>query len=78
MHGCASANARVVAALGLEGVAIVESEDAVFVMTRDEAQNVKKVVEWVEKRERRRQCCRTGRAALGRAPAFVRISSADE
>jgi len=44
-----SANARLVAALGLEGVVIVETEDAVLVMSKDEAQNVKWVVERVAK-----------------------------
>jgi mannose-1-phosphate guanylyltransferase/mannose-6-phosphate isomerase len=40
-----AANGRLVAALGLEGVVIVETEDAVLVMTRDEAQNVKQIVD---------------------------------
>jgi mannose-1-phosphate guanylyltransferase/mannose-6-phosphate isomerase len=40
-----AATSRTVAALGLEGVVIVETEGAVLVMTRDEAQNVKQVVD---------------------------------
>ena len=48
-----SANARLVAALGLEGVVIVETEDAVLVMSKSEAQKVKWVVDEVAKRERR-------------------------
>jgi mannose-1-phosphate guanylyltransferase/mannose-6-phosphate isomerase len=40
-----SANGRLVAALGLDGVVIVETADAVLVMTREEAQNVKQVVD---------------------------------
>ena len=47
-----SANARLVAALGLEGVVIVETEDAVLVMSKDEAQNVKWLVDEVAKRRR--------------------------
>jgi hypothetical protein len=47
-----SANARLVAALGLEGVVIVETEDAVLVMSKEEAQNVKRVVDEVAKRGR--------------------------
>ena len=48
-----AANSRVVAALGLEGVVIVETEDAVLVMSRDEAQNVKQVVDELTRREPR-------------------------
>lgn len=40
-----SANGRIVAALGLDGVVIVETPDAVLVMTRAEAQNVKQIVD---------------------------------
>src|SRR5262249_30632500 len=40
-----AANSRLVAALGLEGVVIVETDDAVLVMTRDAAQNVKQIVD---------------------------------
>jgi mannose-1-phosphate guanylyltransferase len=47
-----SANARVVAALGLEGVVIVETEDAVLVMSKREAQRVRWVVDEVAKRGR--------------------------
>jgi mannose-1-phosphate guanylyltransferase/mannose-6-phosphate isomerase len=40
-----AANSRLVAALGLDGVVIVETEDAVLVMAREEAQNVKQIVD---------------------------------
>jgi len=40
-----AANGRVVAALGLDGVVVVETSDAVLVMARDAAQNVKQVVD---------------------------------
>jgi mannose-1-phosphate guanylyltransferase/mannose-6-phosphate isomerase len=40
-----AANGRVVAALGLDGVVVVETSDAVLVMARDDAQNVKQVVD---------------------------------
>jgi mannose-1-phosphate guanylyltransferase/mannose-6-phosphate isomerase len=40
-----SANGRLVAALGLDGVVIVETDDAVLVMARDEAQHVKQIVD---------------------------------
>jgi len=39
------ANGRLVAVLGLDGVVVVETEDAVLVMARDEAQNVKQIVD---------------------------------
>jgi mannose-1-phosphate guanylyltransferase/mannose-6-phosphate isomerase len=48
-----SASTRVVAVLGLEGVVIVETEDAVLVMSKDEAQGVKQIAEEIAKRERR-------------------------
>ncbi|TAM06499.1 MAG: mannose-1-phosphate guanylyltransferase/mannose-6-phosphate isomerase [Paraburkholderia sp.] len=38
---------RMVAAIGLENVVIVETADAVLVAHRDKAQDVKKVVEWL-------------------------------
>jgi mannose-1-phosphate guanylyltransferase/mannose-6-phosphate isomerase len=44
-----SANGRLVAAIGLENVVVVETEDAVLVMTRDEAQNVKQIVDRLAK-----------------------------
>jgi mannose-1-phosphate guanylyltransferase/mannose-6-phosphate isomerase len=44
-----SANGRLVAAMGLDGVVIVETADAVLVMTRDEAQNVKQIVDRLDK-----------------------------
>jgi mannose-1-phosphate guanylyltransferase/mannose-6-phosphate isomerase len=40
-----AANGRLVAALGLTGVVIVETDDAVLVMTREAAQNVKQIVD---------------------------------
>lgn len=47
-----SANGRLVAALGLDGVVIVETADAVLVMSRDEAQNVKQVVDQLSAKKR--------------------------
>ena len=47
-----SANGRAIAALGLDGVVIVETEDSVLVMSRDEAQNVKQVADHFAKRTR--------------------------
>lgn len=48
-----AANGRTVAALGLENVVIVETEDAVLVMARDEAQNVKQIADQVASRKPR-------------------------
>ena len=39
-----SAGSRLVAAVGLEGVVVVETEDAVMVLPKDRAQDVKKIV----------------------------------
>ncbi len=47
-----SANSRPIAALGLEGVVIVETADSLLVMSRDEAQNVKQVADYFAKRIR--------------------------
>ena len=47
-----SAQGRTVAALGLDGIVIVETEDAVLVMARDEAQNVKQIVDQLASRRR--------------------------
>jgi mannose-1-phosphate guanylyltransferase/mannose-6-phosphate isomerase len=47
-----SANHRLVAAIGLSGVAIVETEDAVLVVAREHAESVKRVAELVAKRKR--------------------------
>jgi mannose-1-phosphate guanylyltransferase/mannose-6-phosphate isomerase len=47
-----SAQGRTVAALGLDGIVIVEAEDAVLVMARDEAQNVKQIVDQLASRRR--------------------------
>lgn len=44
---------RMVAALGVENVVIVETGDAVLVAHRDKVQDVKKVVEWLNKSGRR-------------------------
>jgi mannose-1-phosphate guanylyltransferase/mannose-6-phosphate isomerase len=49
-----SAQSRLVAAIGLEGVAIVETEDAVLVVKREHAESVKRVAELVGKRARER------------------------
>jgi len=45
-----SSNHRLVAAIGLEGVVIVETEDAVLVVAREHAETVKRVAELVGKR----------------------------
>jgi mannose-1-phosphate guanylyltransferase len=49
-----SANHRLVAAVGLSGVAIVETDDAVLVVAREHAEVVKRVAELVGKRRRGR------------------------
>jgi mannose-1-phosphate guanylyltransferase len=49
-----SAQHRLVAAIGLEGVVIVETEDAVLVVKREHAESVKRVAELVGKRARDR------------------------
>jgi len=48
----AAAHHRLVAAIGLEGVVIVETEDAVLVVAREHAERVKLVAELVDKRSR--------------------------
>jgi mannose-1-phosphate guanylyltransferase / mannose-6-phosphate isomerase len=50
----ASSQHRLVAAIGLDGVAIVETEDAVLVVKREHAESVKRVAELVGKRARDR------------------------
>ena len=50
----ASSQHRLVAAIGLEGVAIVETEDAVLVVKHEHAESVKRVAELVGKRARER------------------------
>jgi len=40
-----AANARTVAALGVSDLIIVETEDAVLVIARDKAQDVKRIVD---------------------------------
>jgi hypothetical protein len=47
-----SANHRLVAAVGLSGVAVVETEHAVLVVAREHAEAVKRVAELVGKRRR--------------------------
>lgn len=47
-----AANSRIVAALGLSGVVIVETEDAVLVTTREHAQGVKRIVDELKARQR--------------------------
>ena len=49
-----SAQKRLVAAIGLDGVAIVDTDDAVLVVKREHAESVKRVAELVGKRERER------------------------
>jgi mannose-1-phosphate guanylyltransferase len=46
-----SARGRLVAAIGLDGVAIVETEEAVLVVKREHAESVKRVAELVGERE---------------------------
>ena len=43
---------RVVAAVGVDGIVVVETDDAVLVMSRDHAQRVKQVVEALKARQR--------------------------
>ncbi len=47
-----SASNRLVAAVGLEDVVVVETEDAVLVLRRDRAQDVKKIVDLLHKQRR--------------------------
>ena len=48
-----AASSRTVAAIGLDEVVVVETKDAVLVMAREQAQDVKKIVEALKKREQR-------------------------
>ncbi len=41
-------NGRLIATIGLENVVIVDSDDAILVCAKDKAQDVKKVVNWLE------------------------------
>ncbi len=50
----ASSSHRLVAAIGVEGVVIVETEDAVLVVAREHAETVKRVADLVGKRDRAR------------------------
>src|SRR5215470_13167273 len=45
-----SSQGRLVAAVGLDGVVIVETDDAVLVVAREHAERVKKVVEELQRR----------------------------
>ncbi|WP_405229954.1 mannose-1-phosphate guanylyltransferase/mannose-6-phosphate isomerase [Lentisalinibacter sediminis] len=47
-----SAGSRLVAAVGLNGFVVVETEDAVMVVPKDRAQDVKKIVEWLKLQNR--------------------------
>jgi mannose-1-phosphate guanylyltransferase/mannose-6-phosphate isomerase len=47
-----ASTSRLVAAIGLEGVIVVETADAVIVMTRDDSQNVKRVVDALKAKNR--------------------------
>jgi mannose-1-phosphate guanylyltransferase len=48
-----SASTRVVAGVGLEDIVVVETEDAVLVLRRDRAQDVKKIVDALKAAKRR-------------------------
>ena len=48
-----ASSSRTVAAIGLDEVVVVETKDAVLVMAREQAQDVKKIVEALKKREQR-------------------------
>jgi len=43
---------RLVAAVGIENAVIVETADAVLVANKDQVQNVKQVVQWLEQQKR--------------------------
>ncbi len=43
---------RLVAALGIEGLVVIETPDAVMVTSQDRAQDIRRIVEWLEKRQR--------------------------
>jgi mannose-1-phosphate guanylyltransferase len=45
-------NGRLIATIGLEDVVIVDSGDALLVCAKDKAQDVKKVVNWLEEKKR--------------------------
>ena len=52
-HGCyVNADRRFVAAVGVEDLIIVETTDAVLVAHKSKAQDVKKVVEWLQQEKR--------------------------
>ncbi len=55
-HGCTntyvSASGRLVAVVGLEGVVVVETDDAVLIVAREHAQDVKRIVEALKLRGR--------------------------
>ncbi|MBC52329.1 MAG: mannose-1-phosphate guanylyltransferase/mannose-6-phosphate isomerase [Gammaproteobacteria bacterium] len=46
------AGSRLVAAVGIENAVIVETADAVLVANKDQVQNVKQVVQWLEQHQR--------------------------
>lgn len=46
------ANRRFLAAIGLDGIVVVETPDAVLAVTREQAQRVREVVGWLESRGR--------------------------
>jgi mannose-1-phosphate guanylyltransferase/mannose-6-phosphate isomerase len=59
LEGCrntyAVSHGRLVAVIGLEGVVVVETEGAVLVVARDQAESVKRVVQWLVVQERRKE-----------------------
>ena len=48
-----ASSGRTVAAIGLDEVVVIETPDAVLVMARENAQDVKKIVETLKKRQPR-------------------------
>jgi mannose-1-phosphate guanylyltransferase len=45
-------NGRLIATIGLEDMVIVDSDDALLVCAKDKVQDIKKVVEWLQKNDR--------------------------
>jgi mannose-1-phosphate guanylyltransferase len=45
-------NGRLIATIGLDNVVIIDSGDALLVCAKDKAQDIKKVVSWLEENKR--------------------------